>query len=95
MLHLMHHHPVRWAANFVCNAVAEVETAAEQCTTRGHQLSTLAIIEGLVALRCYYNLDIASTQVDWIYETYKHLIQHDICSSRRLSTKELGTLLQH
>ena len=63
MLHLMHHHPAWQAANFVHKAVAKVKIAAERCTTKGCQLCTSAI-EELVALHCYYNLDIASTQVN-------------------------------
>ena len=62
MLHLVHHHPALWAANFVRNAVAELQTAVERYTTRGHQLCTSAI-EGLVMLHQNYNLDIVSTQV--------------------------------
>ena len=46
-----------------------------------------------MALCCYYNLDIMSTQVDWIYKIYKQLVQYDICSTRRLSMKGLADII--
>ena len=63
---LQHLHQPRWAADFVRSVVEEV--AMEQHDIHPRKLTTSSI-EGLVALGTFHSLDLASTSVQWIYNT--------------------------